>query len=183
MIYRFDARSGKLTANGAPWVKLKPGAGPRHFTFHPNGRWAYVINELNSTLTAFDCESASGRLKERQTVSTLPAGFSGENSCADVHVSPSGKFLYGSNRGHDSIVVLSINDGTGKLTFVEHVSTGGKTPRNFTIDPTGAFLLAANQKSDNVVSFRIDATSGRLKPTGHVAEVPTPVCLVLSDKI
>jgi len=183
MIYRFDARSGKLTANGAPWVKLKPGAGPRHFTFHPNGRWAYVINELNSTLTAFDYESASGRLKERQTVSTLPAGFSGENSCADVHVSPSGKFLYGSNRGHDSIVVLSINDGTGKLTFVEHVSSGGKTPRNFTIDPTGAFLLAANQKSDNVVSFRIDATSGRLKPTGHVAEVPTPVCLVLSDKI
>ena len=183
MIYRFDASNGKLTPNGAPWVKLKPGAGPRHFTFHPNGRWAYVINELDSTFTAFSYESGSGSLKEMQTISTLPTGFSGENSCADVHVSPSGKFLYGSNRGHDSIVVFSINPGTGKLTFVEHVSTGGKTPRNFTIDPTGAFLLAANQKSDNVVSFRIDATSGRLRPTGHVAEIPTPVCLVLSDKL
>ena len=183
MIYRFDGSNGKLTPNGAPWVKLKPGAGPRHFTFHPNGRWAYVINELDSTFTAFSYESGSGSLKEMQTVSTLPTGFSGENSCADVHVSPSGKFLYGSNRGHDSIVVFSINPGTGKLTFVEHVSTGGKTPRNFTIDPTGAFLLAANQKSDNVVSFRIDATSGRLRPTGHVAEIPTPVCLVLSDKV
>jgi 6-phosphogluconolactonase len=183
MIYRFDGSNGKLTPNGAPWVKLKPGAGPRHFTFHPNGRWAYVINELDSTLTAFSYESGSGSLKEMQTVSTLPTGFSAGNSCADVHVSPSGKFLYGSNRGHDSIVVFSINPGTGKLTFVEHVSTGGKTPRNFTIDPTGAFLLAANQKSDNVVSFRIDATSGRLRPTGHVAEIPTPVCLVLSDKL
>ena len=183
MIYRFDGSNGKLTPNGAPWVKLKPGAGPRHFTFHPNGRWAYVINELDSTFTAFSYESGPGSLKELQTVSTLPTGFSGENSCADVHVSPSGKFLYGSNRGHDSIVVFSINPGTGKLTFVEHVSTGGKTPRNFTIDPTGAFLLAANQKSDNVVSFRIDPTSGRLRPTGHVAEIPTPVCLVLSDKL
>ena len=183
MIYRFDGSNGKLTPNGAPWVKLKPGAGPRHFTFHPNGRWAYVINELDSTFTAFSYESGSGSLKEMQTVSTLPTGFSGENSCADVHVSPSGKFLYGSNRGHDSIVVFSINPGTGKLTFVEHVSTGGKTPRNFTIDPTGAFLLAANQKSDNVVSFRIDATSGRLRPTGHVAAIPTPVCLVLSAKL
>jgi len=183
MIYRFDGRNGKLTPNSAPWVKLKPGAGPRHFTFHPNGRWAYVINELDSTFTAFTYVSGSGSLKEMQTVSTLPTGFSGENSCADVHVSPSGKFLYGSNRGHDSIVVFSINPGTGKLTFVEHVSTGGKTPRNFTIDPSGAFLLAANQKSDNVVSFRIDATSGRLRPTGHVAEIPTPVCLVLSAKL
>ena len=183
MIYRFDDRNGKLTPNGAPWVKLKPGAGPRHFTFHPNGRWAYVIDELDSTFTAFTYESGPGSLKEMQTVSTLPAGFSGENSCADVHVSPSGKFLYGSNRGHDSIVAFSINPGTGKLTFLEHVATGGKTPRNFTIDPSGAFLLAANQKSDNVVSFRIDATSGKLKPTGHIAEIPTPVCLVLSDKL
>jgi 6-phosphogluconolactonase len=183
MIYRFDSRSGKLTPNSAPWVKLKPGAGPRHFTFHPNDRFAYVINELDSTLTAFNYDSGSGSLKELQTVSTLPMGFSGENTSADVHVSPSGKFLYGSNRGHDSIVVFSIDQNTGRLTFVEHVSTEGKTPRNFTIDPTGAFLLAANQKSDNVVTFKIDATSGRLRRTGHVAEIPTPVCLVLSEKL
>jgi 6-phosphogluconolactonase len=183
MIYRFDSRSGKLTPNSAPWVKLKPGAGPRHFTFHPNARWAYVINELDSTFTAFNYDGGQGSLKELQTVSTLPTGFSGENTSAEVHVSPSGKFLYGSNRGHDSIVVFSIDQSTGRLTFVEHVSTLGNTPRNFTIDPTGAFLLAANQNSDNVVSFRIDSTSGRLRPTGHVAEIPTPVCLVLSDRL
>jgi 6-phosphogluconolactonase len=183
MIYRFDSHSGKLAPNLVPWVKLKPGAGPRHFTFHPNGRWAYVINELDSTFTGFTYDSGPGSLKELQTVSTLPTGFSGENSCAELLVSQSGKFLYGSNRGHDSIVVFSIDQSTGRLMFVEHVSTGGQTPRNFTIDPTGTFLLAANQKSDNVVTFRIDPISGKLRPTGHVAEIPTPVCLLLQDKL
>jgi 6-phosphogluconolactonase len=178
LIYRFDAKRGKLTPNRQPWVQVKPGAGPRHFTFHPSGRYAYAIDELDSTFTAFTCNGATGTLKELQTVSTLPSDFSGANSCAELSVSPSGKFLYGSNRGHNSIVSFAINESTGKLTYLEHVPTQGKTPRNFTIDPTGNFLLAANQESDTVVSFRIDSQTGRLKPTGHVAEIPTPVCLL-----
>jgi 6-phosphogluconolactonase len=173
--YRFDARNGKLISHTD--VETKPGAGPRHLTFHPNNKYAYVINELDSTITAYSYESQRGRLTPQQTISTLPAGYSGDNSCADVHVAPSGGFLYGSNRGHDSIVVFAIDLRSGRLTYVEHVSTGGKTPRNFTIDPTGRFLLAANQKSDSVVTFGIDPASGRLKPTGHSAEIPTPVCL------
>lgn len=175
--YRFDARKGTLTRHSA--VESTPGAGPRHLTFHPNNRLAYVINELDSTLTALTYDSNHGKLHPQQTVSTLPPNYSVENSCADVHVSPNGKFLYGSNRGHDSIVVFAINPKSGRLTYVEHVSTGGKTPRNFTIDPTGSFLLAANQRSDTVVTFRIDPRTGRLQSTGHVAEIPTPVCLKL----
>ncbi len=181
MIYQFDSRSGKLSPNNEAWVKLKPGAGPRHFTFHPNGRWAYVINELNSTLTAFTYDSAAGKLSELQTIPTLPSRFSEQNSSADVHVLPSGRFLYGSNRGHDSIVVYAIEKSTGALSLVEHVSTGGRTPRNFTIDPSGTFLLAANQNSDSIVSFRIDKVTGKLLPTGHVIEIPSPVCLRLTD--
>jgi 6-phosphogluconolactonase len=183
MIYRFDSVSGKLAPNLVPWAELKPGAGPRHFAFHPNGRWAYVINELNSSFTTFTYDSARGTLKERQTISTLPPNFSGKNSCAELQVAASGKFLYGSNRGHDSIVVFSIEPQTGKLDLVEHVSTQGKTPRNFAIDPTGSFLLAANQNSDSVVSFRIDRVAGKLSPTGHMAGTPTPVCIVMSDKL
>ncbi len=177
LIYRFDARAGKLTPGKEPWAQLKPGAGPRHFTFHPNGRYAYVINELDSTLTAFSYDAVNGTLHSMQTVSALPKDFSGNNDCADLHVSPSGKFLYGSNRGHNSVVVFAINESTGKLTYLEHTATQGKTPRNFAVDPTGRFLLVANQESDTVVTLRIDRVTGRLKPTGHVAEVPTPVCL------
>jgi 6-phosphogluconolactonase len=179
MIYRFDSKKGKLTANQQPWVQVKPGAGPRHFTFHPSGRYAYVMNELDSTVTAFALDSTNGTLKEAQTVHTLPQGFSEMNTTADIHVSPSGKFLYGSNRGHNSVVVFEIEERTGKLRFIEHVATGGRTPRNFAIDPTGTFLLAANQDSDTIVSFRLDPGTGRLKPTGYVAEVPSPVCLKL----
>jgi 6-phosphogluconolactonase len=177
MIYHFDAKAGKLIPARQPWAQLKPGAGPRHFIFHPNGRCAYVINELDSTLTAFSYGEANGTLRSMQTVSALPTGFSGKNDCADLHLSPSGKFLYGSNRGHNSIVVFAINASTGKLEYLEHASTQGKTPRNFTLDPTGRFLLVANQESDTVVTLRIDPVTGRLKPTSHVAEVPTPVCL------
>ena len=175
--YKFDARTGKLTKHSE--IAVKPGAGPRHFTFHPNHKHAYVINELDSTVTAFNYDANRGLLKEHQTISTLPIGFSGQNSCADLHVSPNGKFLYGSNRGHDSIVVFAIEGRSGRLTYVENVSTGGKTPRNFTLDPTGRFLLAANQKSDSVVTFHIEARTGQLTPTGHTAEIPTPVCLKL----
>ena len=177
MIYRFDARAGKLRPAKEPWAQLEPGAGPRHLTFHPKGKYLYVINELNSTLTAFRYDSLNGTLRSMQTVSTLPKEYSGPNSCADVHVSRSGKFLYGSNRGHDSIVVFAVNENTGQLEYLEHASTGGKTPRNFTIDPTGSFLLAANQKSDTIVTLGIDQLTGRLRSTGHVAEVPAPVCL------
>jgi 6-phosphogluconolactonase len=176
--YRFNSRDGKLVTHTA--VETKPGAGPRHLTFHPNNREAYVINELDSTMTAYEYDSSRGLLRPQQTVSTLPPGYSDVNSCADVHVSPSGKFLYGSNRGHDSIVVFAINQSSGQLTLLEHVSTGGKTPRNFTIDPTGTFLLAANQKSDTVVTFRIDPSTGLLTSTGHIAEIPAPVCLKLA---
>lgn len=180
MIYRFDESLGKLTPNKTPWAKVKPGAGPRHLVFHPNGRFAYVINELDSTINVFTYASAQGALTAVQTISTLPIGFTGANDCADLHVSPSGKFLYGSNRGHDSLVVFAIDGWTGRLQYIQHEPTGGKTPRNFVIDPTGRFLLAANQDSDTIHAFRIDLRTGRLTATGHVAQVPSPVCLKLT---
>ena len=179
MIYNFDAKSGKLSPNKEPFVQLKPADGPRHLTFHPSGKYAYVINELSNTVTAFTYVKATGKLKEIQTVSTLPKDFSGANTTAEVVISPSCKFLYGSNRGHDSIVSFAIDQNTGKLSFIEHVPTQGKDPRHFTIDPSGTFLLVANQHSDTIVSFRIDSVTGKLSSTGHVAQVPTPVCLVL----
>lgn len=177
MIYRFNPSTGKLTPGKQPWAELQAGAGPRHLTLHPNGMYAYVINELDSTLTAFKYNDSYGALSHIETVSTLPSDFAGVSYCADVHVSPSGKFVYGSNRGHNSIVVFEIAARTGKLKQIEHVSTGGKWPRNFTIDPTGRFLLVANQHTDNVVIFSIDDRTGRLTPTGHAAEIPVPVCL------
>ena len=177
MIYRFNPLTGKLAPATQPSVELAAGAGPRHLTLHPNGKWLYVINELDSTMTVFKYNGVSGTLSQVETVSTLPSNFSGVSYCADVHVSPSGKFLYGSNRGHNSIVVFQIDQRTGKLTQLEHVSTGGNWPRNFTIDPTGRFLLVANQRTDNVVTFSIDSQTGRLTPTGQITEIPVPVCL------
>ena len=177
MIYRFNPASGKLEPGTQPSVQLKAGAGPRHLTIHPNGRWTYVINELDSTMTALQYNDRTGTLTEIETVSTLPGDFSGVSYCADLHVSPSGKFLYGSNRGHNSIVVFEIDQRSGKLKAVQHVSTEGNWPRNFTIDPTGAFLLVANQRSDNVVTFSIDPHTGQLTPTGNIEEIPVPVCL------
>ena len=183
MIFRFDSRRGKLTANKTPWVQLKPGAGPRHLTFHPSGKYAYVINELHATVTAYTHDRTSGNLKEVQTVPTLPAGFTAANTSADIHISPDGRFLYCSNRGHDSIAAFKIDQRNGELTFVTHESTRGNAPRNFAIDPTGAFLLAANQKSDNIVVFRRDLKTGRLSATGQVAEVPSPVCLKFTGSL
>ena len=177
MIYRFDPVSGKLTQGKQPWAELKAGAGPRHLTLHPNGRFVYVINELDSTMTALKYDPVNGTLDVIDTVSTLPSDFSGTSYCADLHVSRSGKFLYGSNRGHNSIVVFEIDPRTGRLKQLEHVSTEGKWPRNFTIDPSGRFLLVANQHTDNIVVFNIDPKTGRLKNSGHTAEVPIPVCL------
>jgi 6-phosphogluconolactonase len=183
LVYRFDPAKGTLAANNPAFAKVIPGAGPRHLAFHPSGRFAYVINELQSTVSAFAYRTVRGALEELQTISTLPKDFSGENTTAEVQVHPAGKFLYGSNRGHDSIVVFAIDSGKGTLTPVEHVPTQGKTPRNFGIDPTGLYLFAANQNSGNIVVFRIDAKTGRLTPTGQVLEVPIPVCVgfVASD--
>ena len=177
MIYRLDLSRGKLTPNDEPWADVKAGSGPRHFAFHPGGRYAYLINELGNTLTAFSYDPEHGTLRETQSVPTLPEDFTGASACADVHVAPSGKFVYGSNRGHDSIVIFSIDESTGRLSTVGHEPTQGETPRNFSIDPTGTFLLAANQDTDTVVTFRLDRETGALTPTGHVADVPAPVCL------
>jgi len=177
MVYRFDAGAGTLIAANPPWATLAPGAGPRHFAFHPDGRHAYVINELHSTVTALDYDPTSGALGTRQTISTLPDDFQEKNSTAEVQVHPSGKFLYGSNRGHDSIAVFAIDADTGRLTLVERESTQGQSPRNFGIDPTGKYLLAANQTTHNVVVFGIDAENGALQPTGHSVSVHSPVCV------
>jgi len=176
-VYRFDVARGSLSSNDPGFVKVNPGAGPRHFAFHPHGRFVYAINELQSTVTAFSYDAERGVLKELQTISTLPKAFQGENSTAEVRVHPNGRFLYGSNRGHDSIAVFAIDPREGTLTPVEYVATQGKTPRNFGIDPTGSYLFAANQDSHNIVVFRVMPLTGRLKPTGQVLDVPFPVCV------
>ncbi len=180
MMYKLDSDKGTLVANDPPYVNIRPGAGPRHFTFHPNGKFAYLINELDCTIIAFAYESASGALTEIQTVSTLPTGFKGDNTCAEVCVHPNGKYLYGSNRGHDSIAVFRIDSTQGKLTFVNHVSDNIKMPRHFAIDPTGTFCLVANQDKDNVVVFRIDPKTGTLEPTKNMISIGKPVCVCFS---
>jgi len=177
MIYKLDVDKGMIAANDPAFTKVKPGAGPRHFTFGADGRYAYVINELDGTVTAFAYEPASGTLTEIQTISTLPDDFAGSNSCAEVRVHPNGRFLYGSNRGHDSIAVYRIDPAKGTLTFVEHERAGIKTPRNFNIDPTGKFCLVANQDGNSVVVFRIDQKTGALEPTGNKISIGRPVCI------
>jgi 6-phosphogluconolactonase len=176
-VYRFDAARGTLVPNEPAFATVPPGSGPRHFSFHPGGKFAYVINELGSTVTAFAYDAARGVLTPIQTITTLPAGFQGTNYPAEVLVHPSGKFLYGSNRGHDSIAVFAIDPAKGTLTAVEHVSTQGKWPRNFGIDPSGGYLAVANANSGNVVIFKIAARTGGLKPTGQTFEVPEPLCV------
>jgi 6-phosphogluconolactonase len=168
---------GTLVPHAVPALALEPGSGPRHMIFSPDGQSLFVVNELASSLTAFQYNSAAGTFQERQSVSLLPADFQGKNTSADVHITPSGKFLYASNRGHDSLAIFSIDQATGKLTLVGHQSTLGKTPRNFAIDPSGAFLLAANQDSGTIVTFRIDPATGTLSPTGQVTELAMPVCI------
>jgi 6-phosphogluconolactonase len=177
LVYRFDPAKGSLSANKPAAAKVNPGAGPRHLAIHPSGKFVYVINELQSSVTAFAYDARRGALRELQTISTLPKEFAGENSGAELAVHPTGHFLYGSNRGHDSIAVFAIDAAKGTLTPVEHVPTQGKTPRSFEIDPTGSFLFAANQSSDSIVVFRVDPKTGRLTPAGQVLEVPSPVCV------
>ncbi|MFN7934735.1 MAG: lactonase family protein [Bryobacteraceae bacterium] len=178
LVYKFDAAANKITPNEPPFAKVAPRSGPRHFAFHPNGKKAYAINEISCTMTAFDYDAKAGVLKEIQTISTLPKDVpvTDKLSTAEVQVHPSGKFVYGSNRGHDSIAVFSVASN-GTLTLLENVSTQGKIPRNFSIDPTGSFLLAGNQDSNTIVVFRIDKKSGRLTPTGQTVQTPSPICI------
>lgn len=177
MAYRLDPASGKLTPNDPPFVRLKPGSGPRHFTFSPDGRFGYAINELASTVTAFAYDRQRGTLQELQSVSTLPDGFAGKSTTAEIEVHPNGRFLYGSNRGFDTIAGFAIERASGKLRPVAQVSTEGKTPRNFAIDPTGEWLWAANQDSDSLALFRIDPKRGLLLPAGKSFELGAPVCV------
>jgi 6-phosphogluconolactonase len=176
--YRLDPGKAELVANKPPFVSVQPGSGPRHLAFHPSGRFAFLISEMGSTLTVFSYDAKRGVLKELQTLSTLPATFVGPRSGAEVLVHPSGKFVYGSNRGHDSIAVFGFDAKRGKLTCVELVPTQGKTPRHFAIDPTGRWLLAENMDSDSVVVFRIDAKTGRLTASGNTVSLGAPVCAV-----
>lgn len=173
--YQLDAKTGKLSTGNPAFTKVQDGSGPRHFVFHPNGKFAYVIQELSAQVTAFNYKK--GGLTAIETVSTLPSDYTGNNSCADIHISPDGKFLYGSNRVHDSIVIYAINQTTGQLTYVGNQPVLGKKPRNFMIDPTGNYVLVANQETENITIFKRDAKKGTLTPTGKEILVPTPVCL------
>ncbi|HTP89539.1 MAG TPA: lactonase family protein [Bryobacteraceae bacterium] len=180
MVYRFDAKTGKLTANDPPSVSVKPGSGPRHFVFDSAGRHGYLINEMGGAVMVFDWDAANGTLRQTQTVSTLPRGFRGENTTAEIAIHPSGRFLYGSNRGDDSIVLFGIEPVAGKLRWIGRYSTGGKTPRNFAIDPAGKWLLAANQDTDGIVEFEIDQNTGALKPAKRRLHVSQPVCVLFT---
>jgi 6-phosphogluconolactonase len=176
-IYRFDAAIGNLTPGEQPWMETEPGAGPRHLAFHPSGKWVYIVNELNSTLTAAAYDSEAGTLKRLQTLSTLPEGGVPGNSGAEVVAHPNGKFVYSSNRGHDSIAMFGIDQQSGKITSLGQHPIGGKTPRNFNIDPSGKYLLAAAQDSDRIVVHAIDQATGKLTQTDHAIDVPMPVCI------
>lgn len=182
VLYRLNAESGQLVPNepGAAFVRANPGAGPRHFAFSPDGRFLYAINELDSTLTVFAYDGEEGELTTLQTVSTLPAGFTGENDCAHVAVSTDGRFVYGSNRGHDSIAIWRVDGESGMVSLVRHEPTGGKTPRNFALAPGGKWLLAANQDTHSIVTFRRDEETGELTASGAAVETPSPVAILFS---
>ena len=176
MAYKTDSASGMLTPATTPYYQAEPGAGPRHCVFYPRGKYVYLINELTSSISALAYNETDGSCRHLQTISTIPAEFTSNNSCADIQILPDGRFLYGSNRGHNSIVIYRTDPGTGLLALVGFESSGGEIPRSFCIDPTGTFLLAANQDTDNIVVFRIDSTAGTLKKVSEHT-VPTPVCV------
>ncbi|HYE32817.1 MAG TPA: lactonase family protein [Methylomirabilota bacterium] len=176
LVYRFDKRTGALSPNDPPSASLKPGAGPRHFTF-AGGPYLFALGELDSTINSFRYDFTRGALTPIESLSTLPSDFKGNNSTAEIRAHLSSKWIYASNRGHDSIAVFGFDPASGKLTHIENVSTQGKTPRNFGMEPTGKYLLAANQDSGNIVVFKIDPATGRLTPTGHSVKVAKPVCI------
>lgn len=175
-IYRFDAGAGTLTPHTPAFAATAAGAGPRHFAFHPTGRFAYVINELSSTVTVFRYDAAAGALTAIQALSTVPAGFTGENYTAEVRVHPGGRFLYGSNRGHDSLALFRIDGETGRLTALGHQPTFGKWPRNFTFDPSGEWVIVGNQNTNNIRFFRLHTETGALTPAGRELSCPVPIC-------
>jgi 6-phosphogluconolactonase len=179
-VWRFDDQKGVLTPNDPPIVSLPPGDGPRHFHFHPNGRWFYSIQEEGSTVVLFDYDAAVGRLSPRQTISTLPPGFAGSNFCSEVLISADGRFVYAGNRLHDSIGILSIGPN-GNLTFVGEEWTRGNYPRSFNFDPAGQFLFSCNQRGDNIAVFRVDRKTGGLNFTGHYTPVGNPSIIVFLD--
>jgi 6-phosphogluconolactonase len=176
-VYRFDPVHGKLTPNDPPSTKVKDRSGPRHFAFHPDGKHAYVINEIDCTVTVFDYDPDHGTLTAVHSIPTMPIAVGPRHSTAEVVVHPSGKFLYGSNRGHDSLAVYGIEPETGRLKLVEYESTQGKTPRNFAVDPTGSYVLAENMGSGTVVVFKVDPETGALEPTGQTVEIPAACCV------
>jgi 6-phosphogluconolactonase len=175
VVYRFDAASGTLTPHDPPHAGVRAGSGPRHLAWHPNGRIAYAIQELSNEIIVFSWDASKGVLGELQTIATLPADFSGTNTAAEIAVHPNGRFLYASNRGHDSIAVYSIDEATGHLSLLQHVSSRGKTPRFFTFDPTDRWLIVNNQESDDVVVFAVDAASGKLAPHGESVKLARPM--------
>lgn len=176
LVYRFDAAGGSL-GREPQIVKTSPGAGPRHLVFDATGRFLYLINELQSTVVTYAYDAPTGKLRELQTISTLPKGFSGTNEAAEVEIHPSGKFLFASNRGDDSIAVFAVDPKQGTLSLIEVESTRGRTPRHFALDPTGSWLLAANQDSDEIVIFRVNSNTGHLTSTGQVVHVSSPACI------
>ncbi len=179
MAYRLDPASARLVPHEPAAIAVRPGLGPRHFAFHPNRRAAYLITELGNTVNVFAYDESAGRLTEIQEISTLPAGYSATTYASDIHLSADGRFLYGSNRGHDSIAVFSVDPATGLLSVAAHEPVLGKWPRTFGLDPAGRHLVAANQQSDSLTVFRRDATTGRLEPVGAPIAVPIPVCVTL----
>jgi 6-phosphogluconolactonase len=179
-VWKFDEQPGRLIPNAPPAASLPPGDGPRHFHFHPNGRWLYSIQEEASTIVLFDYDSKTGRLNSRQTVSTLPSGFAGSNFCSEIVVSADGRFVYAGNRLHDSIGVFSIA-ANGELTYLEEAWTRGSYPRSFNFDPTGQLLYCCNQRGDNIAVFRVDRNTGGLEFTGHYTPVGNPSIVVFLD--
>jgi len=179
-VWKFDAQKGVLTPNDPPAISLPPGDGPRHFHFHPNGRWFYSIQEEGSTVVLFDYDPATGRLTARQSISTLPPGFAGSNFCSEILVSADGRFVYAGNRLHDSIGIFSVGKN-GELTYLGEEWTRGNYPRSFNFDPTGQFLYCCNQRGDNLAVFRVDKQTGGLKFTGHYSAVGNPSIIVFLD--
>jgi 6-phosphogluconolactonase len=181
LVYKFDSSKGSLIPAATPFAKLQSGAGPRYFAFHPNHRYLYLVNEITSSVTVFSYNAETGTLQEKQTISTLPKDFKGHSDASEIHMDTSGRFVYVSNRGPDTIAIFRINPTNGTLEMMETVASGGKRPRCFAIDPSGKFLLAANQDSDNIVTFRIDPKSGRLSKVGETGGVISPVSLAFLE--
>jgi 6-phosphogluconolactonase len=176
-VYRFNQKTGTLSQNDPPFVQVSPGSGPRHIAFHPNGKFVYIINEMACTITSFAWNSATGVLTELQTASTLPPNNKGKNACAEIEVHPNGKFLYASNRGHESLAVFAIDDLTGTISLLEHIPTRGRSPRNFAFDPTNKWIIVTNHDSDNAMVFKVDEKSGHLTLSGAPVPVVYPFCI------